>query len=180
MISLFEISEFSKKDLRKHTDNESDGSIALDIYAKLSPFHERITRSILKELQADTLTNDKLLRTSLLLVALPEFLFTKIGEIANTLNYKKGKDDEITRINKELNINIKKEQINYFNNAQSTECKCSWNIGDTSDISRILMCHGLSPIKDDSILLLADIGRLSRASLALNIEITAMLADTSG
>ena len=177
MISLYEISEFSKKSL--HNPIETDENITDDIFIKLSPLHEKLINSLKSETNGEKSYTEKIVDDGLLFVALPEFLFTKISEVINSSNYKKGKDDEIKKINQDLGINIKKEQINYFNYTQNAESKCFWNIENSDKVTGILMCHGLSPIKDDSILLLADIGRLSRSALILELEITAMLADTS-
>ncbi len=177
MISLYELSEFARKSLYKTDD--VDGPIPDDLVSKMHPFHEQILNALKEEFKIETHSSESNLNNPLLFVALPEFLLTTISYIINVANYKKGKDEELKNINDTLKINIKKDHIGYLNSTLASDAQCHLNIENTKGIQGILMCHGLSPVKDDSVLLLADIGRLTRVSLALNMPITAMLADTS-
>src|SRR4051794_1545771 len=108
MLRLNEISEFSKKSLHPMDTEES---MADDIFSKLSPLHERLINSLKSDAYEDEANAEKLVDDGLLFVALPELLFSTIAEVVNVSNYKKGKEDEIEKINKDLGINIKKEQI---------------------------------------------------------------------
>jgi hypothetical protein len=115
----------------------------------------------------------------LILVALPEKLLQKISYLAIGSVRANQEKNKQAQYSEKLDL----EEISYlkefalvgedydFSNLKGVPSKplC---------IENLLLCHGLSPI-GDSIVLLAELGRLFRASMVLNLPIRVMLADIS-
>jgi hypothetical protein len=97
MLTFYEISEFSKKSLKNPFDN--NGGVSDDIYHTMSSLYDKIKKTLREEVSNSDGKVEKIVDDGLIFVALPEFIFTKVADIANTSNYKKGKDEEIRKIN---------------------------------------------------------------------------------
>jgi hypothetical protein len=171
MLNLYKLSEWAR--LRaKQRINTTAGQAqnnARAFTATNQPFHKRLLDA------CQRVTDDPKSVPDALFIALPERLLGKIAYLC--LGEKRGKSSQISG---EKPDEITEETISCLNAYDSEGHEALFINLDTEEklqhIKHILLCHGLSPI-EDSILLLADLGRAFRASWILNYDIRVMLAD---
>lgn len=166
MLSLTKLAKISGKRatnrLEQQKNNAQFPAIFLNEYA---PYKDRLVKACFI---------DKIAINELIIVALPEKLLSKIAYLAvgplradnqKTIDsYNTGLSDEELIVLKQLST--ADADYDFFGLTKQRK------------IDNLLLCHGLSPI-GDSIALLAELGRLFRTSIVLDLPINVMLADIS-
>jgi len=162
-------------DIIKHTETTIAGTIerahlptpAADVRARQAkPYWKRLVNACFDKMD-DTAENDSRLQS--LCVASPEFLFGGMYRLGYS-SKKKNTDapDLLSEYHKAFN-----------EETHLSEPQKLMKAIESKTIDRALICHGLSSC-DDTILLLADIGRSVRIAQALDLQkVEIMLADVS-
>lgn len=141
---------------------------AAALAALIAPFETRLV---------DACRQNRVVTDELTFVALPDRLLARAGDLAGIGNNTAQQDFDYLS---EEEFNSYRQLTGFYHTlAKDVDFVNLDDPGSTEKCSRqLLMCHGLSPI-GDSILLLAELGRVYRASIAMNSSITVMLADIS-
>lgn len=86
---------------------------------------------------------------------------------------------ELGVLNSKRHTNITADNIQLLCDTMDPAYTVQFSLDESQKYDHILLCHGLSPVKEDSILLLCEIGRILRTSIALDKNVKVMLADAS-
>lgn len=133
-------------------------------------FHERIMEACTRVSDSPTGIPDEVF------IALPERLFGKIGYLA--CGKGRGKKGDLRDEDQALEPSTRHLLSSYDKHALDSKINHLEAPATYNHIKQLLLCHGLSPI-GDSLLLLADLGRVFRMSSLTGFSIQAMLADVS-
>ena len=172
MLNICKLAEWSRNRVRTRTQEVNPAELNTRAYAAThQPFHKRL-------LDACKLVSDSPKSVpEALFIALPERLLGKCAYLCMGKSRKPSgealasRPEEITDgMIESLKEDDEEGQKAQFVNLESPD--------HLQHMKHVLICHGLSPI-EDSVLLLADLGRAYRASRVLALEMQVMLADIS-
>ncbi len=172
MLNLCKIAEWSRNRARVRTSDLKPVENKTRAFAAAhQAFHKRL-------LDACRLVSDSPKSVSdRLFIALPERLLGKCAYLCLGKSRKTSEDAKTSRP-KDITDEMIECLKAYDEEGQKAQFVNLEFPEQTQHIKHVLLCHGLSPI-EDSILLLADLGRAYRASRALALETQVMLADVS-
>lgn len=173
MLNVFKIAEWARKRARNRISNvkKSDADSPRMYSVVNQTFHERLLDACKR------VPDDPKGLPDVAFLACPERLLGKLSYLC--LDKQKRSWETIrTERPEEISDWMVKCLMEYENEEQHTSFSNLRTTEQFRFVKSVLLGHGLSPI-GDTILILADIGRAYRASSAMGLEITVMLADIS-
>ena len=174
MINLYYVAEQCRLRAQECINAQSeekarkDGTGSRVFAAANKLFHERVIEACTRVPDSPTGIPEEIF------IALPERLLGKIGYLACG----KGRNPKSSDNVEDFEPNTKNLLSLYDKHASDSKINHLGPPATYYHIKQLLLCHGLSPI-GDSLLLLADLGRVFRTSSLTGLGIKAMLADVS-
>jgi hypothetical protein len=170
MLNLYKVSEWTRQRAKQRINSsEQSQNNPRAFTATNQPFHKRLLDA------CQRVSDNPKFAPDALFIANPERLMGKTAYLC--LGEKRNKSNKDVT---ESQNQVPPETVSSLNAYDSEGQETVFANLDTKErlqhVKHILICHGLSPI-EDSVLLLADLGRAFRSSWVLNYDIKVMLAD---